>query len=150
MSMKKINVREYRPLSNLHKLVEPIQDVEYPDIYYWSVEHAYVAAKTSLREERIRIADLIGQNNSYYGMVALKAGRKLLLRADWDEIKLGVMEYYLRQKFKQQVFADHLIATGDAYIYESGHKFWGEPGENHLGRLLMRIRDELGNKHEAN
>lgn len=148
--MKKINVREYRPLSNLYKLVKPIQDVEYPDIYYWSVEHAYVAAKTSSREERIRIAGLIGQNDSYYGMVALKAGRKLVRGVDWDEVKLGIMEHYLRQKFKQPEFANELRSTGDAYIYEFGHKFWGEPGENHLGKLLMRIRDELGNKHETN
>lgn len=56
----------------------------------------------------------------------------------------------LRAKFKQHPeLAAMLIATGDAELVEGntwGDTFWGRDlatghGENHLGRLLMELRD---------
>ena len=75
---------------------------------------------------------------------------KHLVRADWDEIKLKVMEELIRLKFDQHEFVRKmLLSTGDAELVEDSPKdsFWGRgpdwKGQNHLGRLWMKIRDEM-------
>lgn len=79
---------------------------------------------------------------------AKRYAKNLTLRKDWSEARLGVMEILLRQKFGQPDFRAALLVTGDAYIEETNtwrDTFWGvcdEVGENHLGKLIMKIRDE--------
>lgn len=118
----------------------------YRNDLYPTVEHAYQAAKTTIPEEReaIRNAPTPGQ--------AKRLGRKCTLRLDWEDIKLVVMEQLLRIKFLNVKLAEQLIATGDEELIEGNHwgdAFWGRvqnghgPGENHLGRLLMKIRADL-------
>jgi ribA/ribD-fused uncharacterized protein len=133
---------EYRFLSNFHPA-----PMEYERISYPTVEHAYQAAKTTDYHERQRIAALPSPGR------AKRAGAKLTLRPDWDALRLNVMETLLRQKFT--LHADLralLLATGDAILEEGntwGDVFWGVcngVGENHLGKLLMKIRDELKNQ----
>lgn len=59
------------------------------------------------------------------------------------------MEDLLRLKFSNREVANLLILTGDEELIEGnwwGDKFWGiynGEGENHLGKLLMKIRGEL-------
>lgn len=129
-------------------------EVRYPadaDYTYPSVEHAYQAAKTLDPEKRvwIRSAETAGQ--------AKKRGNDPALwpRAGWQNIRLAVMENLLRQKFSQEPFRSQLLATGDAHLVEGNtwhDQFWGDcrceqhvgmGGLNHLGRLLMEIRDEI-------
>ena len=110
---------------------------------FGSVEHAYQAAKTLDFDHRRAIAGLAkpGQANRY--------GRKLKVRDDWQEVKLAVMEDLLRQKFSHSDLRHKLLDTGKAYLEESnawGDHWWGVcngVGANHLGRLLMTIRNEL-------
>ena len=77
-------------------------------------------------------------------------GRHLPLRPDWEDVKLSVMEGLLRQKFREEPFKSQLKATGDAQLVEGnywGDVYWGVcrgQGENHLGKLLMKIRGEIG------
>ena len=60
------------------------------------------------------------------------------------------MEFLLRQKFSDQnkVLKEKLLATGEAEIVEGNDwddTFFGVcngVGENQLGKLLMKIRDE--------
>jgi ribA/ribD-fused uncharacterized protein len=129
---------EYRFLSNFWPCV-----VVYDGITYPSTEHYYVAMKTtdpSLRKQ----ASLVSTS----GQVK-KFGRTLELRPDWDDVKLQVMEYALKQKFADPELRAKLIATGDAELIEGnwwGDVFWGVckgKGENHLGRLLMKLRKEI-------
>lgn len=89
-------------------------------------------------------------------MDSKKAGRNVSLRPDWDSVKVGLMEGIIRAKFTQNVgLAEKLTATGDRELVEgnSWHDlFWGADGktlegENHLGRILMKIRDELKQSH---
>ncbi len=54
------------------------------DTTYPTVEHAFQAAKSLDIKERIHISKLNSPG------AAKKAGRKLKLRADWEEIKLAV------------------------------------------------------------
>lgn len=73
------------------------------------------------------------------------------MRRDFDKHKLDFMEELLRRKFSDNnpILRDRLIDTGDALIVEDNHwgdTFWGVcngVGENHLGKLIMLIRDEL-------
>ena len=59
------------------------------------------------------------------------------------------MRELLRQKFAHPDLRRLLLATGDAELVEGntwGDTFWGTvdgKGENHLGKILTRIRTEL-------
>ncbi len=79
-----------------------------------------------------------------------RAGRKIKLRSDWEEIKDGVMKLALILKFSQHPkLGIKLLATEDAYLIEGndwGDKYWGQvdgEGKNRLGELLMEVREFL-------
>lgn len=117
--------------------------IEYEGDSYRSVECAYQAAKTDDKKERtaIRLAAKSGD--------AKRLGRTVTIRPDWDKQKVHVMYELLQQKFSVEPLRGKLIATGDSELIEGNHwhdTFWGVcngRGENWLGRLLMRVRDEL-------
>lgn len=118
-------------------------NIEYEGIVYPSVEHAYVAAKTLDQDIRRQVALIASPAE------AKKTGHRLTLRPGWDEIRLGIMEELLRKKFSYEHLAGLLLATGDEELIEGntwGDTWYGQcngAGENHLGKLLMKIRDEL-------
>jgi ribA/ribD-fused uncharacterized protein len=128
---------DYRWLSNF----EPV-DVVFEGELYPSVEHAYVAAKTLDRELRKYIAGLPTPG------AAKRAGRALKLRPDWEMVKLTIMEDLIRAKFQHVRLRRLLMSTVGMDIVEGntwGDRFWGVcggEGENHLGRLIMKIRGE--------
>ncbi len=71
-------------------------------------------------------------------------------RADWDEVKDQAMLDALRAKFTQHAhLRTLLLATGDNDLVEhtANDHYWGDGGDgsgkNMLGRLLMRVRQEL-------
>lgn len=78
---------------------------------------------------------------------------KELVRPDWDEIKIACMLWVLELKLRwnPKTFGEVLKKTGDRTIVEKSSKddFWGctqtdwrtLEGENHLGRLLVRVRE---------
>lgn len=80
---------------------------------------------------------------------------KEFIRKDWDEIKLSIMEWCVRVKISQNysTFGSKLLETADLMIveYSSRDSFWGADyidnnslsGENHLGKILMKLREEL-------
>jgi ribA/ribD-fused uncharacterized protein len=110
---------------------------------YTSNEHAYQAAKTldQAQREFIKTRTTPG--------AAKRAGRRVTLRPDWEQIKIGVMEDLVRQKFHSPGLKERLLATGNDELIEGntwGDKFWGTVngvGQNHLGKILMKIRDEV-------
>lgn len=131
---------DYRFLSNFYPCQVELDGRTYP-----STEHAYQAAKTLKLDER----------KPFYKSPlptageAKKLGRKLTLRSDWEGVKLSVMEGLLRQKFNQPELKEKLLETGDATLVEGntwGDTFFGvdkrKGGQNHLGKLLMKIRNE--------
>lgn len=128
----------YRFLSNFWPVKIPFEGITYP-----SVEHAYQAAKTldvQLRH-RIAVLPMPGQ--------AKRMGGTLELRSNWGQLKFSYMELLLRYKFMNPMERKWLLRTGDAYLEEGnthGDRIWGVcrgRGENHLGKLLMKIRSEL-------
>jgi N-glycosidase YbiA len=78
-------------------------------------------------------------------------------RADWDLCKCDVMYRAVWQKFNYRLDIQQiLLDTLDAEIVEDSPTdyFWGcgidRTGANHLGRILMRVRDDLkdSRRHE--
>lgn len=74
-------------------------------------------------------------------------GRKVHLRPDWEEVKLGIMEEIVKAKFTQHPeLKEKLLNTGDRLLVEGGtDNFWGNKG-NSLGKILMKVRMELREK----
>ena len=129
----------YHFLSNFVGKITTADNREWP-----TVEHAYQAAKTTNVDERNRI------HESPSPADAKRIGRAVHLRRDWDSIKLSLMEDLVRRKFRQNSdLRQSLIGTGEAILVEGntwGDIYWGVCrgiGENHLGRILMKIRGEL-------
>jgi ribA/ribD-fused uncharacterized protein len=118
-------------------------DIAYEDMLYHSVEHAYVAAKTLNPIECAHIAALDTPAK------AKQYGKSIDLRADWNDVRLRVMETLLRKKFNNLHYKTLLLRTGTEDIVEGntwGDTFWGVcegEGENNLGKLLMQIRADI-------
>jgi len=105
---------------------------------YKSVDEAFYAAQTPIRNERKYLKEL-GYCN------------KLTIRGDWEDVKIEIMEQFLIQKFTKPRFKRWLIFTKDLPIEfrnkECEH-FWGKCfcytckgiGENYLGEMIMNIR----------
>ena len=81
---------------------------------------------------------------------AKKRGYTYSLPQDWNERKLIIMEDLVRIKFTIHPHLNNLLLrTGNAEIVEGNvwkDYFWGTcngKGENHLGKILMKIRKEL-------
>lgn len=128
----------YRWLSNF----EPCF-VEYEGLVYPSSEAAYQAAKCVNPAERLWFVDISAS-------AAKQLGKKVMIRKDWEKVKLKVMEDVLISKFtKNSYLRDKLMATAHKHLEETNwwnDRFWGVyrgEGENHLGKLLMKVRTFL-------
>lgn len=138
---------EYRFLSNFWPA-----EVMLDDVVYSSVENAYQAAKYP--------KDIRGYFQKCTAKEAIVYVREHPLNEEllqrWEELKLGIMEKLLLQKFDERVHQEmyqKLQETKGRVLEETnywGDKFWGvhktdvcEPGvgENNLGKLLMKVRD---------
>lgn len=132
-------VGQYAFLSNFYLCPVMFEGDLYP-----SSEHAFQAAKTHDPMLRSRIAS---QRKPHH---AKQVGRSVLLREDWNEVRVGIMTDILRDKFtRNPKLRAKLLATGNAELVEGntwGDTFWGvcdHRGENKLGHALMRVRSEL-------
>ncbi len=131
---------EYSFLSNFFE-----STIKYHGLFFATNEHAFQAEKTHIV---MQIKDI--QNASTPGK-AKRLGRKATLREDWEDIKLHAMEDICRIKFtSNDALARLLVNTGDAILVEGNNwndKFWGQCpvgfGQNNLGLILMKIREEL-------
>ena len=76
--------------------------------------------------------------------------RKVKIRKNWNNIKDNVMYDALKAKFTQHdELKEILLNTGDRKLIEhtENDSYWGDggngSGKNMLGKLLMRLREEL-------
>ena len=81
---------------------------------------------------------------------AKRLGRSVKLREDWEDVKDDVMYQVCKAKFTQnKELGKRLIGTEDAVLIEGNtwrDRIWGVykgRGENRLGKILMRIREEI-------
>lgn len=130
---------EYRWLSNFHE-----QEVKMHGIFYPTNEHAFQALKADSLAQRLWVFEAKTPGE------AKRRGQKVKMRADWDEVRLKVMMEINRDKFRNPGLRDRLLETGERELIEGntwGDRFWGVcdgKGENHLGKILMRVRTEMG------
>lgn len=129
----------YDYLSNFHKSVFAYGGQKWP-----TVEHAFQAYKTTDVDEFLSIWAATTPG------IAKRKGRTVTLRDDWEEIKIPLMTALVRRKFaSNNNLTNALISTGDQALIEGntwGDTFWGVcngVGENHLGIILMHVREEL-------
>ena len=133
--------------------------IEHKGIKYPSVEHFYVAMKVT---EMQLIDGIYYTAADFREMISRisnpgdvkKIGSRVKIRRDWDDKKLEFMNWAVREKFKDETLAEMLISTGDQEIIEGN--WWhdnffgscscvkcGNKGQNNLGKLLMRVRDDI-------
>lgn len=135
---------KYYFLSNFYN-----SPVTYEGITYQNNEAAFQAMKVTTDEIRKQFADLPPN-------LAKRKGRNVQLRNDWEEVKEQYMYEIVLAKFKQNKdLKKRLLATGTSELIEGntwGDVIWGMckgQGENKLGKILMRIRNELKSEREA-
>jgi hypothetical protein len=143
-------IGEYFFLSNFYKCDMQIDYGGYIGrITTPTVEHAYQAMKCVREEDKLNIL------NAPTPSIAKDIGRKVELIDNWDSKKLVVMQILLVNKF---IVGDNdlffrLRNTKDATLIEGNYwhdNYWGRcfcskccgKGENHLGKLLMELRDD--------
>ena len=122
--------------------------VRYDGELYATAEAAYQGQKFYYThpeiEEQIRFA------TSPHDAKRIADEHRELCRPDWDELKQLIMEDILRGKLSQHAYVrKKLLETGDMPIVEDSpyDYFWGigfdRTGENHLGKIWMKLRAEL-------
>lgn len=134
---------DYHFLSNFHRT-----QFNWDFWPHWdSAEAAFQSAKCKTAEERKKFTD-----PSVTPAMAKRMGRHVELRPDWEQMKDGIMECVVRAKFFQiESLAQKLVATENAELVEGntwGDTYWGVDlrtmkGQNKLGKILMKIRNEL-------
>lgn len=134
---------EYRFLSNFWPCYLMYQNVLYP-----TAEHAYQAAKVVSPDLKKRIKDCHTPADAKDFFETYKINPD----PGWTITKkLMIMEEILTIKFggKDPLLTRALLETGDANLVEGNtwnDTFWGVcngSGENNLGKLLMKVREEL-------
>lgn len=137
-------VGEYAFLSNFY--LRPIADSR--GTIWPSAEHAFHACKTHDQRVREWIREAADARQ------AKQRGRNVrmavVMRPDWDSVRVPIMAAIVRAKFGQHVdLAARLLSTDPAALVEGndwGDTYWGVcngVGQNVLGVILMRVRDEL-------
>jgi predicted NAD-dependent protein-ADP-ribosyltransferase YbiA (DUF1768 family) len=89
-----------------------------------------------------RANEFIGLN----GYQAKALGRRVKLRADWNDERISVMRGILFIKFQGELLERLKAIEGEIVERNTWNDtFWGvcnNKGENHLGKLLMEVRDQ--------
>ena len=121
----------------------------YDGIQYQNSEAAFQAQKCQDRSLRERKYSTMSPN------IAKREGRRERLPDGWDNMTTQVMHDVLLSKFSDERLKSMLLATGNAELIEGNNwhdNNWGNcncskcrciEGKNRLGKLLMKVRDEL-------
>ena len=130
----------YRFLSNFYPA-----PLELDGLTYTCSEGAYQALKCAAVEARAQFTGL-------EPLEAKNLGAWVYPREDWDEGRVSEMARVLHAKFTQNPqLGRWLVSTAGSVLAEGNtwnDCFWGVnlytgEGENHLGRLLMALREAL-------
>lgn len=129
---------EYRFLSNFYPSPIKAEEITFP-----TAEHYYQAMKCKSVDDfkRIALCATPGQ--------AKRLGQKVVLKKNWNDIRVHIMRRVLEEKFSQNPdLCQMLLSTKGHELIEGntwGDTFFGQcpigTGLNHLGILLMELRD---------
>ena len=139
----------WRFLSNFYPC-----EIEHQGITYPTVEHYYVSMKVKNDQQidgkyitMIDCRELIAKMPQ--ASKVKQFGKIVKVRRDWDDVKLDIMLWGVREKFKHTDLKDLLLSTGDEELVEGNtwnDTYWGicrGEGQNNLGKILMKVRMEL-------
>ena len=113
-------------------------------IRYNNVESAFQASKYTDESERKILSRMSADK-------AVKKSMDFTPSAEWEDCKLNIMESIIMAKFDQNPsLKKRLIETDDRILINGNNKhetYWGVDlyswiGENHLGKILMIIRNK--------
>lgn len=142
---------EFAFLSNFYNSPIEFETADGKMIIAPTVEHYFQAAKAMFAKEQIAILSAPTPGKSK------RLGRHCLLRPDWEAVKEQIMYEALCKKFAISELREKLLATNDEYLEEGTtwhDNEWGVchclecqdiVGKNKLGKLLMRVREEIRN-----
>jgi ribA/ribD-fused uncharacterized protein len=134
---------EYGFLSNFYPSIFTLDGKVWP-----TSEHYFQAMKFVGTEYETKI------RTAKSPMEAANMGRdrRFPLRKDWNAVRVSVMTNSVLAKFSQNDgLKEQLIKTDNRYLIEKTAEdyFWGcgidGSGENMLGKILMKVRDDLLN-----
>ena len=135
---------KYSFLSNFSQ-----SQIDYEGLTYYSAEAAFQAQKCSTVEGKIKYTLIKNP------LRAKQMGRKEILPVNWSEKSYDIMYSILKKKFSNPVLKEKLLSTEDAYLEEGNtwhDNIWGncscdkckdKVGLNYLGKMLMKIREEI-------
>ena len=119
-------------------------------IYYQTVEHAYQSFK--FKDVAPEVEKKIINCNSAYDAQKIAHENADKQVKNWTDISIDIMEKLLRAKIEQNPYVKKkLLETENYTICEDSPKdaFWGigpnRDGRNELGKLWMKLRNELRN-----
>lgn len=140
---------EYHFLSNFFD-----RKVTYNNITFLNNEAAFQSQKTLDIKEQENFSQLPPN-------IAKSQGRKVKLRTDWEEVKDQIMYEIVKAKFDQNPdLKKLLLQTGNEKLIEGNtwhDNYWGvcsckscklktfPYSNNHLGIILMKLREEYKN-----
>ena len=137
--------REFYPFDNFSSF-----KVAWNGYLFASVEEAYQAASFMGSDEEL--VEKIKKSHFADEAQRIAYANRDKRREDWDDVKISIMEELLRLKIEQNPYVKKkLLQTGDYMIVEDSPKddFWGwgpnRDGQNNLGKLWMKLREELKN-----
>ena len=138
--------REFYMFSNFSSFSVEMDGVQWP-----TSEHLYQAMKFMGQDSDI-VAQIKNAPSAHEARQIAKKYPDQVIK-DWDTIKVEMMEKIIREKHAQHTYIQKklLESMGRELIEVSPRdSFWGwgpnKDGENHLGKVWMKVRDETVKK----
>lgn len=138
---------QYFFLSNFYEC-----PIYYNKLVFCNAEAAFQAQKAIDEKEQYKFINLNASQ-------ARKLGKTIVLREDWEEVKDNIMYEIVKRKFTvNKELQQKLIDTKDEELVEGNwwhDTYWGVDsktgiGKNKLGKLLMKVREEVKSSNAIN
>ncbi len=121
--------------------------IEYDGVVFSTVEHAYQAYK--FKATAPQIFNKIVNSFSPYEARKIADQNQDKVAGNWNDVRLELMEKLLKAKLNQNTYVKEKLKETQNYIicYDDEDEFWGigpkRNGENNLGKIWMKLRDEI-------